>query len=117
MRAEDGDPRAVDEERDHRGARTAQIGVLCREIGEPRGGAVDGGTQHAEEIDVGEVLADQFGLGVQQRGDSDRAGHLAVGVATHPVGDDEQSRAGGGGVLVHLAATADVGTGCGAQRR
>ena len=110
-------PRAVDQQRDQRRARTAQGGIGVGDVREPVRGGVHRGAERAEQIDVVQIDAVERGVDLGDGIDRHCARDLAVGVPAHSVGDGDESRAGVCGVLVHGAAAPDVGSGRRAHRR
>ena len=79
--------------------------------GSPRTLVVTAGALKGTSLDLTQqVTAGWLGIELGHGGDGDRAGHLARGVAAHPVRHREQARARVRRVLVSFAEEADVRT-------
>ena len=89
--------RAREEDGGERGAHALQVGGVGDVPGDRRV-ALDGGVaQLGEQVVAGIVLVERG-----ERGDHQRGGDLARGVAAHAVGERQQARSGVDGVLVVL---------------
>ena len=94
---DEAEPGAREQDRGERGAHALEVGGV-RDVPGDRGVAFDGGLAQLGEQVVAGVVVVEGG----QRGDDQRGGDLAGGVATHPVGQRQQPGPGVDGVLVVL---------------
>ena len=93
------------EQRGERGAHALDRGVGDDHLLQPGVGRGDRRGQFRQHVAAG-----RFGVEFRHRGDGQGAGHLARGVAAHPVRDCEQARPRVRRVLVSFTEEADVGT-------
>ena len=107
---EHAEPAAGEQERRQRGAHAVERLVARHHVAQVVVGRHGPVAQDVEQVAARGVLVERG-----DRGDRDRGGHLAGGVAAHAVGDGEDAGTRVDGVLVALAQQARVGAGGVAQ--